>query len=300
MQRMPRVSLNAIRVFATVAKAGSLTAAGTALCVTSSAVSHQLKKLEDELETPLLRRGNNSIALTDAGQRLYEEVAPALALIERSVDALRRDDNDVNVQASTSLAVRWLIPSLDRFHALDVSARVRVQTRSLKNPIERADCDVEIRYFREGESAEGWTLLAWDASRPVIAPKLLAEAEAAGRESTAAISNVSAIQRAAGNWDWEHWARQSGIPFLGLHFGHVFDTDDAAIHACVAGLGMVLAPPILTATEIRNGSLTVLPGFRPVIIGAYRYRQYGSSLTVRRFCEWLESEMGQAGDCSET
>lgn len=297
MQQVPRVSLNAIRVFATVAKAGSITAAGTALCVTSSAISHQLKKLEDDLGAPLLRRGNNSIALTHAGELLYEEIAPALALIERSIKSLRRDDNEVNVQASTSLAVRWLIPSLDRFRALSPDARVRVETGSARGSLERPGCDVEIRYFREGESAEGWTLLALDASRPVIAPRLLADA--AERQSTAAIGDVPAIQRAAGNWDWEHWARQSGIPLADLRFTHAFDTDDAAIHACVAGLGMVLAPPILTATEMRNGSLAVLPGFGPVCIGAYRYKQYGSSRTVRQFCEWLEAEMGRAPDCSE-
>ncbi|RYE43163.1 MAG: LysR family transcriptional regulator [Hyphomicrobiales bacterium] len=296
MQRVPRVSLNAIRVFATVAKTGSLTAAGAALCVTSSAISHQLKKLEDELGTPLLRRGNNSVALTDAGTRLYEEVAPALALVERSIEALRRDDSEVNVQASTSLAVRWLIPSLDRFRALSPDSRVRVETGSARGSLARPGCDVEIRYFREGESAEGWTLLALDASRPVIAPRLLADT--ADRPSTSAIGDVPAIQRATGNWDWEHWARQSCIPLAGLRFTHVFDTDDAAIHACVAGLGMVLAPPILTATEMHNGSLAVLPGFLPVIIGAYRYKRYGSSRTVRRFCEWLEAEVGRAGDCS--
>jgi len=297
MQRVPRVSLNAIRVFATVAKTGSLTAAGTALCVTSSAISHQLKKLEADLGTPLLRRGNNSIALTDAGARLYEEVAPALALVERSIEALRRDDNDVNVQASTSLAVRWLIPSLDRFRALSPDSRVRVETGSARGSLERPDCDVEIRYFREGESAEGWTLLALDASRPVIAPKLLVDA--ADRQTTVAIGDVPAIQRAAGNWDWEHWARQSGITLADLRITHAFDTDDAAIHACVAGLGMVLAPPILTATEMRSGSLAALPGYRPVNIGAYRYKRYGSSRTVRRFCGWLEAEMGRATDCSE-
>lgn len=297
MQRVPRVSLNAIRIFATVAKAGSITAAGTTLCVTSSAISHQLKKLEDELGTALLRRGNNSIALTDAGLRLYEEVAPALALVERSIEALLRDDSDVNVQASTSLAVRWLIPSLERFRALSPDARVRVETRSAKDSLERPGCDVEIRYFRESDSAEGWTLLALDASRPVIAPRLLSSA--AESQSAVAIGGLPAIQRAAGNWDWEHWARQSGIPFAGLRFTHAFDTDDAAIHACVAGLGVVLAPPILTATEMRNGSLAVLPGFRPVSIGAYRYKRYGSSRTVRRFCEWLEAEMGRAADCSE-
>lgn len=288
MQRASRVSLNAIRVFVTVAKAGSLTAAGAALCVTSSAISHQLKKLEDEVGTPLLQRGNNSIALTAAGQQFYEEVAPALALVERSIDALRRDKHEVNVQASTSLAVRWLIPSLDQFRVLCPDVHVRVDTGPARASLARPACDVEIRYFREGESAEGWTLLAPDASRPVIAPRLLASVANGSR--TSALCDVPAIQRATGNWDWEHWGRQFDIPLADLRFTHAFDTDDAALHACVAGLGMVLAPPILTAREMLNGSLAVLPGFQAARIGAYHYRRYVASRTVRQFCDWLETE----------
>jgi DNA-binding transcriptional LysR family regulator len=92
MQERHRVSLNAVRVFVIVARTGSLTAAGAALGVTSGAVSHQLKKLEDELGVSFFRRGNSTVSLTDVGQRFYQEVAPAIGLIERSADALYRDE----------------------------------------------------------------------------------------------------------------------------------------------------------------------------------------------------------------
>lgn len=292
MQKAHRISLNAVRVFATVARTGSLAAAGDELCVTSSAVSHQLKKLEDELGVNLFRRQNNSVSLTSAGHRLHEEVAPAIALIERSTDALRRVETEISVQASMSFAVRWLIPSLDRFHALFPEARVRVETGAARGFLAAPVCDVGIRYFREGEAAEGWVLLAPDASRPVVAPRLLTGGT---HGQKIAIADLPAIQRAVGNWDWERWGANFGISLADLRFTHAFDTDDAALHACVAGLGMVLAPPILTAREMRSGTLAVLPGFEPVRIGTYRCQRRSESQVARRFCEWLETEMQRSG-----
>jgi len=288
MQKAHRISLNAVRVFATVARTGSLTAAGDALCVTSSAVSHQLRKLEDELGVDLLRRGSNTVSLTDAGRRFHEEVAPAIALIERSTDALRRDETEISVQASTSFAVRWLIPGLDRFRAACPEARVRVETGPARGFLVAPFCDVGIRYFRDDEAAEGWAMLACDTSRPVVAARLLPQGPDAQR---IAISDLPAIQRAAGNRDWALWGERHGISLADLRFTHAFDTDDAALHACVAGLGMVLAPPVLTAREIRSGILAVLPGFEPVSIGSNRYQRRSESRVARRFCEWMEAEM---------
>ncbi|MGO4326953.1 LysR family transcriptional regulator [Cupriavidus sp. 2TAF22] len=288
MQNRHRVSLNAVRVFAIVARTGSLTAAGAELGVTAGAVSHQLKKLEDELGVTFFHRGNNTVSLTDVGQRFYQEVAPAIGLIEHSADALYRDETEISVQASTSLAVRWLIPSLDRFHALCPEARVRVETGSARGLLAVPVSDVSIRYFRAGEAAEGWELLARDLSRPVVSPSLLAR-DTNRREIT--VSDVPALQRAAGNWDWKLWCETFDISLAELSFAHEFDTDDAALHACVAGLGMVLAPPILTARETQAGALVVLPGYEPVEIGTYRYQRRSESRVVRQFCSWMDTEM---------
>lgn len=288
MQIRHRVSLNAVRVFATVARTGSLTAAGAELGVTSGAVSHQLKKLEDELGVSFFRRGNNSVSLTDAGERFYQEVAPAVALIERSADALYRHETEIGVQASTSLAVRWLIPSLDRFRALCPEVRVRVETGSASGFPAVPVSDVSIRYFRAGEPFEGWELLERDLSRPVVSPSLLARGTNS-RETV--VYDVPILQCAADNWDWKLWCETFDISLAALTFAHEFDTDDAALHACVAGLGMVLAPPILTARETRSGALVALPGYEPVEIGAYRYLRRSESRMVRQFCSWMDAEM---------
>jgi DNA-binding transcriptional LysR family regulator len=287
MQIRRRVSLNAVRVFAAVARTGSLTAAGAELGVTSGAVSHQLKKLEDGLGVSFFRRGNNSVSLTDAGERFYQEVAPAVALIERSADALYRHEAEISVQASTSLAVRWLIPSLDRFRALCPEVRVRVETGSASGFPAVPVSDVSIRYFRAGEAVEGWELLERDLCQPVVSPSLLAR-DADRREIV--VQDLPVLQCAAGSWDWRLWCERFGIPLADLAFAHRFDTDDAALHACVAGLGMVLAPPILTARETRSGALVALPGYEPVEIGSYRYQRRSESRVVRQFCSWMVAE----------
>ena len=286
MQARRRVSLNAVRVFATAAGTGSLTAAGAELGVTPGAISHQLKKLEDELGVSFFRRGNNSVSLTEAGQRFFQEIAPAIALIERSADALYRDENEISVLASMSFALRWLIPSLDRFRILCPEARVRVETSAyLAFPAVPA-ADVSIRYVRAGDTMDGWEPLCRDFSRPFVSPNLLARG---GGGMT--VSEVPAVQCAPGNWDWKLWCEKSGVSLNDLSFSHAFDTDDAALHACVAGLGMVLAPPILTAREVRSGTLVALPGYGPVEIGAYRYQRRSESRMVRRFCGWMDDEM---------
>lgn len=288
MQRRHRISLNAIRVFAVVARSGSLTVAGAELGVTSSAVSHQLKKLENELAVSFFRRGSNSVSLTDLGRRFYQEVAPAIGLIERSAESLYRDESAISVHASTSLALRWLIPSLDRFRALCPEVRVRVETGSTRTSPVIQDTDVCIRYFRHGEAPDGWEFLARDMSRPVVSPNLLPRD---GQRHRIAVTDVPALQRAAGNWDWALWCQSFDVPLEGLSFSHAFDTDDAALHACVGGLGVVLAPPVLTVRETRSGALVALPGYDPIEIGVYRYRRRSESRAVRQFCGWMQAEI---------
>ena len=288
MQQRHRVSLNAIRVFAIVARTGSLTAAGAELGVTSGAVSHQLKKLEDELGVSFFRRGNNTVSLTDVGRRFYQEVAPAIGLIERSADALYRDENEISVHAKTSLALRWLIPSLDRFRALCLQVRVRVETSSARAFSVVADSDVSIRHFRMGEAADGWEFLARDLRRPVISPSLLAKDTDRHKET---LPDLPVLQCCVGNWDWKLWCEAFDIPSANLKLAHAFDTDDAALHACVAGLGMLLAPTILTGRETKSGALVALPAYQPVETGTYRYQRRSESRAVRQFCRWMDNEI---------
>jgi DNA-binding transcriptional LysR family regulator len=118
----------------------------------------------------------------------------------------------------------------------------------------------------------------------VVSPSLLAN-------GNGTITDIPALQCCVDNWDWALWCETFDIPMAMLSIAHAFDTDDAALHACVAGLGTVLAPTILTGREIRSGALVVMPGYEPVEAGAYRYQRRSEARVVRQFCDWMDSEM---------
>ena len=284
-----RISLNAIRAFTIVARTESLLAAGAELGVTAGAVSLQLKKLERELGINLFHRGNNFLKLTELGRMYFQEIEPAIYLIQKSTDALYRKETEIDVQSSTSLALRWLIPSLDRFSALYPDRRVRVETGS--GGRFKQDADVSICYFRADVSEKNWRLLLPDERKPVVSPKLMATI---GERDRRLIFDLPILQCTPDNWDWAVWCEKSKIPLQKLNFVHEFDTDDAALHACVAGLGVLLASPFLTEREIRSGSLILLPDYQPVLAGAYYYRYRSESRAAKTFCRWMEHEVEMA------
>lgn len=295
MQRHTKISLNAIRVFMIVARHQSIARAANELGVTPSAVSHQIKNLEMMLATPLFVRGNNAIALTSTGRHFLDEVLPGLRVIEQAVDNLVRDANEITVRVSATLAVRWLIPALDGFKEQCPEARIRIETSLLDEDQLGQSVDMAIIYrgFREGEGGsynevQGEKLLA-DFSRPVLAPELL---RASGYALRKDIGLVPAITCAADNWDWKLWAGQMDVPIEDIKFADQFDMDDAALHAATAGMGMVLAPSLMTISELKAGSLVVLPDVEPAELGAfYLLTGLRSGGVVKKFRNWLMKEL---------
>src|SRR5882724_7178600 len=126
--QLRRLPLNGVRAFETAARLRSLKAAAAELGVTPSAISHQVKQLEEAIGTRLFLRRNNGIDLTADGQRFYEAVGPALAAIARAGQAIRRDTQEVVLKVSTSLALRWLIPKLHEFRRANPRISVKMET----------------------------------------------------------------------------------------------------------------------------------------------------------------------------
>jgi len=284
-----RTSLNAVRVFATAARHESLSLAAEDLFVTPGAVSRQIKNLETELGIALFRRSNNAIALTRAGRALYSDVAPAIAMIDRSVQALRRDANEIVLRVSTTFAVRRLIPALDRFRRLYPDARVRIETDiDIDVPL-GPHADAAICYRRPSNPNREGELLISDRSIPVLAPSLLARS---GYQSRADVTSIPALQCTADNWDWMYWAEQTGVDFKSLRFENAFDNDDAALHAAAAGLGMVLSPVFMIREALASGALVALSDFPPVAFGRYHFVTTANERgIVRKLRAWLCDEL---------
>ena len=241
MQKKSHASFNSVKVFTVVAASGSISRAAAQLNVTPSAVSHQVKNLELALGVSLFDRKNNAISLTDIGVRFYDESITGIQVIERAIDELDRDVNEISIASSLSLAVRWLIPALEDFKWQYPNAKVRVETWHQSSLALNHGADIGIAYRRvTNESDYGPTLLR-DLSRPVISPGLLQDS---GYQVKNDISNIPAITCTTDNWDWLYWEQEMGIEKGSIEYVHQFDSDDAAIHAAVAGLGMVLATPL--------------------------------------------------------
>lgn len=282
------VSLNGVRIFTLAARHLSIAKAADEAGLTPSAVSHQIKKLEGELGVALFDRSANFIQLTEAGRRLQEDASVAVAMIDRSVEAIGGTDETLCVRISASLAVRWLIPALESFRTSHPNVRVRVETVAGAS-VPLGACDIAIGYHRRGDDEGAGERLMGDESQPVASPALLA---ASGYRSPADLGSLPALRCTTGDWDWQLWADLAGIDPAGIAIRHAFDTDDAALHAAAAGLGMVLAPPLLTRREMQAGTLVPVPGFGPVELGHYRLvTRAGERRAVRRFTSWLRGEI---------
>jgi LysR family glycine cleavage system transcriptional activator len=285
MQDYSQISLNAVRVFAVTARHLSISAAASELNVTPGAVSHQIKKLEAGLETSLFVRSNNSIELTHLGECFYTEVNAGLHIIDRSIEELSRDVNQISLKVSVSFAVRWLIPALEDFKKKFQLARVQVTTFNQSDMSPVHDADLAICYKRVNNLAEHGNIVLQDFSRPVISPVLLTKYD---YRSRADISNIPALTCTPDNWDWLFWEREMGVDSGCIEYTHAFDTDDTAIHAAVAGLGMVLATPLATQVELDTGTLVELPYFEPLLTGYYcLVAGRRKTRIIEQFQDWL-------------
>jgi len=266
MQTARPLPLNAVRAFEAVARSGSIKLAAMVLGVTPSAVSHQIRQLEEAAGTRLFQRRNNGLDLTAKGRRLFESISPALATIARAGQDIRNDEPLVVMVVSTSLALCWLIPRLQAFRL--THPRIRVSLETVRLPAALAPgVDVAISYARRGAGVTNAVHLLADRGRPVASP-LLPSRNGGGARATRFI-DAPLISGSADDWDWQAWSQANGIDFSELRIVDRFDTDHAAVAACVAGMGVFMPSSVLIERELRNGTLVPWGDFPEHHFGDY-------------------------------
>jgi LysR family glycine cleavage system transcriptional activator len=263
-ERLRQPTLNAVRAFETAARLGSLKAAATDLGVTSSAVSHQVRQLEEEIGKRLFIRHNNAIELTPEGQRLFEEIRPALRTIARATDAIRKDTTTVAMNVTTWFALHWLIPRLADFHKRH--PRIVVEMAAVQRPVVLDDSmELIISYTRENSPVSSAVELLKAYARPMTAPGAWHDKKGRALD----IRNVPLIGSTADDWDWRIWAAENEIEFEQLRVAHRFDTDAAVIAACRAGLGVALVPTETGRRDTQSSLLVPFGDFRERCFGIY-------------------------------
>lgn len=285
MQISWNVSLNSVRIFARVAELQSLKRAAQDFCVTPGAVSRQIRSLELSMGVTLFERSNNMIRLTPAGETFYRHCHSPLNQLDRSIAFAMDERRELSILASTTMAMRWLIPRLDGFrrHSPDIAVKIETWNGSFD------DCptthDVSLGYAPADVRVRSEDILFEDVCRPYLAPRLLS-----GARNWADLIQFPALQGTDSNWDWRLWLEMTGKTSTELQLGDQFDLDDAAIRAAISGMGMVLASEVLVRDDVETGRLCALPDSPAVLLGHYTMKvSIPTSKAAVRFSKWLRN-----------
>lgn len=293
-RRLP--PLNALRAFEAAARHLSFTEAAHELNVTQAAISHQIKALEEHLGTPLFRRMNRALALTDAGERYFPPLRQALDLMDSATrDLVERDAmGPLKVTVLPSFAARWLLPRLTDFRREHPEIDVLISADEHLVDFSRAEADIGIRYGRGEYPGMQTDFLMGDRVFPVCSPQLI-DGDPPLREPKDLVHHTLLHDDVRGGEDmpdWAHWLKRSGLEHLGIDpaRGPGFNDSAMQVQAAVDGQGVALARSALTLDDMKAGRL-VCP-FGPEIESRFAYYVVAppsvrSWRKVRIFRDWL-------------
>lgn len=245
-------SLPLLTAFEAAARTGSITQAARELSLTGSAVSRQIKALEEQLGVTLFVRDRQSITLTLGGQSYAREVRDALARISSASMNLRASPaGALTLGVAAGFAARWLVPRLPDFLAAHPGVMVNVLTRPSAFEFDRGIVDAAIRYGLPAPGNAHAEMLRGETVLPLCAP---------GFSARHAISTPADLRRApllhltTRPDAWERWLRLYGQDDHGVQ-GMLFDQIPVLAEAAAAGLGAALLPVFQMRDELARGRL---------------------------------------------
>ena len=255
--RLP--SLNGLRAFEAAARHLSFTLAASELNVTQTAISHQIRRLEEELGIRLFIRQNRALALTPEARDYLPKVRAAFNDLRLATDRLLRRDDDKVLTLSTlaSLAAKWLLPRLTDFQEQHPGIDVRITTSTSLVDFQRDDVDAAIRYGRGQWPGLRADWLMADELFPVCSPSLLRGDKPLQRPED--LRNHPLLHTSNANSDdWRLWLTAAGLPAdIAKQPGITFDMIFMTIQAAIDGIGVAMGRTSYVQDDIAKGRLVV-------------------------------------------
>jgi LysR family glycine cleavage system transcriptional activator len=255
--RLP--SLNGLRAFEAAARHLSFTLAAAELNVTQTAISHQIKRLEQELGVKLFVRQNRALALTPQALAYLPGIRAAFNDLRLATDRLLRKDNDrvLTVTTLSSLAAKWLLPRLPAFQEAHPGIDVRITTSSALVDFRQGDVDAGIRYGRGQWPGLRADWLMADQLFPVCSPALLQGAKPLNSPKELAEHTLLSTSGGYAD-DWRLWLTAAGLPpDLSKRPGLSFDLVFMTVQAAIDGLGVAIGRTSYVETDVAKGRLVV-------------------------------------------
>jgi len=289
-RRLP--PLAALRAFEAAARHLSFTRAAAELHVTQTAISHQIRALEELLGVKLFRRLPRGLVLTDEAQRYLPAVRDAFDRIDAATEQLTAvsASGALTVSVLPSFAAKWLVPRLGSFRVVHPDIDLRISTASHLVDFAREDVDVGIRMGRGSYPGLRVDRLFGEALMPVCAPALL-EGSHPLRQPDDLRHQV--LLHEDDYTGWQLWLELAGVEKVDARRGPIFTDGAIVVQAAAEGQGVALARSVLAAGDLAAGRL-VQP-FNVSIPYDLAYYLVCPEATadrpkIQRFREWLLAE----------
>lgn len=301
MDKMLRVpSLQALQSLVRVADTNNFTEAARQLHLTQSAISRQVQQLEEHYQTALFERTSRKVALTAHGREVYavaREMLKSLQTLEQRL-APAPLDRPFRIRVFVSLAVRWLLPRLSSFYAINPGLCLSIETVSGEAVDPGGDCDAYVLYLPDGLDERPLTLLFEEYLIPVCAPTL-----SDGRTPPRGLDELeqhALIHGSTSRHEWSVWL-QAQQDKAERSFKHLmFNLDDLALDAAGRGLGVAMTDRMLAHDALLRGDLIVPFGeeLRTGAVYALWLRDSGvAHPACRAVLSWFEEQIEQTTTC---
>jgi LysR family glycine cleavage system transcriptional activator len=253
-------SLDFLRGFEAAGRRLSFTLAAQELFLTQSALSRQVKALEDALGVALFERRHRALALTPAGTALHRAVTAQLRDLATAIDSVRAGPRKGGLMVSTtvSFAALWLIPRLPTFRAAHPGVEVFVSADDRLVDLARGDVDVAVRYLSDAGAPRDSIRLFGERLLPVASPALVRRGPPLKRPRDLAQHVLLHLDDPGGTmpWlNWPAWLTANGEPDLRPAGAIHFSLYDQVIQATAAGQGVALGRIPLIAEWLKDGRL---------------------------------------------
>ncbi|MDZ7829647.1 MAG: transcriptional regulator GcvA [Halofilum sp. (in: g-proteobacteria)] len=298
MKRLP--PLNTLRAFEAAARHESFLQAAEELHLTPSAVSHQIRTLEEHLGVSLFHRRPRAVSLNDAGRAFSASVREALQDIARAAERAASDPGArvLTVSAAPVFAMGWLVPRLAGFHARRPDIEVRLDTSLDMLDLETSDVDMAVRYTARPDFP-GLRVELLLHEQPAIVCSHEMAAKLSGPED---LRNTPLIHTRTQVGKWRAVLAASGIEGVDLDRGLHFANDMLALEAAASGLGVAIVNQnVLAERWFADGRLTI--PFALDYTGPHGYylcypEDAADRDKIVAFRDWLREVVEQEGPAS--
>jgi len=267
-RRLP--PLNALRAFEAAARHLSFARAAEELHLTPSAISHQIKMLEDQVGTKLFERRGRNVGLTDAGGRYYPSLRQAFDRMHEATEELKQSDRfgALTVNVLPTFAIRWLLPQLSDFQTRHPEIEVRI-TANVKNiDFNQTEADAAVRFGNGDWPGLVSRLLMTEEIVPVCSPKLLENGPPL--KTPADLRHYQLLHDINRPDTWRSWLNAVGEQTIDPEKGLKLETTNLAVQGALQGLGIVCANPYIVHRELGSAQLIEPFEYRlPVANGYY-------------------------------